>query len=78
MTFLCLSCIPQALYLLGELFKFSYQALIDEAERFHLVRVGLHHFYCVRRPIVRVAWRILHPWRIGVAPASALIPSVIE
>ena len=44
MTFLSLSCLPWALHLPGELLQLSYQALVGEAERFHLIRVGLHRF----------------------------------
>ena len=73
MSLLRLSCIPWALYLPGKLFQFSYQALVDKGKRLHLVRIGLHRFQCVRRPVVCVTWRILHPWRIGVAPAC--VPS---
>ena len=68
-SLLRLSCIPWALYLPGKLLQFPYQTLVDEAEHLHLIRVGLHCFQCVRRPIICVAWRVLHPWRIGVAPA---------
>ena len=72
-SLLCLSRVPWTLYLPGKLFQFPYQTLVNKAERLHLVRVGLHCFQCVRRSIVYVAWRILHPWRIGVAPAC--VPS---
>ena len=74
MSLLRLSCIPWALYLLGKLLQFPYQVLVDEAEHFHFVRVGLHRFQCVGRPVICVAWRILHPWRIGVAPTC--VPSL--
>ena len=35
MSLLRLSCILWALYLLGKLLQFPYQALVDEAERLH-------------------------------------------
>ena len=73
MAFLSLSRLPWSLHLSGQLFYFFYQTLIDEAERFHFIRVGLHCSQCVRRPVVYVVWRILHPWQIGVAPAC--VPS---
>ena len=44
MAFLSLSRLPWSLHLSGELFQLFYQALICEAERLHLVRVGLHRF----------------------------------
>ena len=72
-SLLRLSCILWALYLPGKLLQFPYQALVDEAERLHLVRVGLHCFQCVRRPVICVACRVLHPWRISVA--LAFVPS---
>ena len=73
MFLLGLSCLPWMLHLSGELFQLFYQALIDETKRFYFVRIGMHYFYWPRRSAVRVAWWILHPWRIGVAPAC--VPS---
>ena len=73
MSLLRLSCIPWALYMPGKLFQFPYQTLVDKAERLYLVCVGLHCFQCVRRPVVCVAWQVLHPWRIGITPAC--VPS---
>ena len=37
-----LSCLLGASYLPGELFKLFQQVLVSDAERLHLVRVGLH------------------------------------
>ena len=46
MAFLGLSCLLWMLYLSGKLFQLFYQALIDEAKRFHFVCIGLHCFHC--------------------------------
>ena len=69
MAFLGLSCLPWVLYLSGKLFQLFYQALIDEAKRFHFVRIGLRCFHCPRGSTTHIAWWILHPWWISVAPA---------
>ena len=37
-----LSCLLGASYLPGELFQLFQQVLVGEADRLHLVRVGLH------------------------------------
>ena len=37
-----LSCLLGGLYLPGELFQLFWQVLVGDAERLHLVRVGLH------------------------------------
>ena len=72
MVFLGLSCLPWVLYLYGKLFQFFHQALIDEAERFHFVCIGLHRFHCPEGSVAHIAWWILHPWWIGVT--SACVP----
>ena len=38
------SCLLGALYLLGELFKLSQQALVGETEHLHLFRIDLYGF----------------------------------
>ena len=73
MTFLGLPRLPGMLHMSGELFQCFYQALIDETKGFHFVRIDMHCFYWPRRYAVHVAWWILHPWRIGVAPTC--VPS---
>ena len=72
-AFLSLSCLPWALHLLGELLQLSYQALVGEAECLHFLHVSLHCFQCAGRSVDYIAWLVLHPWRIGVAPAC--VPS---
>ena len=62
-----LSCLSWVLHLSGKLLQLFYQTLVDEAECFQFVRIGLCCFYWPRRPTVRVAWLIPHPW--SVAPA---------
>ena len=42
LVFSGLSCLLGALYLPGELFQLFQQVLVGDAERLHLVRVGLH------------------------------------
>ena len=42
LVFLGLSCLLGASYLPGELFQLVQQVLVGDAERLHLVRVGLH------------------------------------
>ena len=44
LVFLGLSCLLGASYLPGELFQLFQQVLVGDAERLHLVRVGL---YCL-------------------------------
>ena len=61
MAFPSLTFFSGVLHLSGELFYLLYQALVDEAECFYFVCVGLDCF-CVSR------W-IGHPRRISVAPA---------
>ena len=41
LVFLGLSCLLGASYLPGELFQLFQQVLVGDADRFHLVRVGL-------------------------------------
>ena len=69
MAFLGLSCLPWMLYLSGKLLQLFYQALIDEAKRFHFVCIGLHRFHCPRGSVAHIFWWILHPWWISVTPA---------
>ena len=69
MAFLGLSCLPWMLYLSGKLLQLFYQALIDEAKRFHLVCIGLHRFHCPRGSAAHIAWWILHPWWISITLA---------
>ena len=57
------------LYLPGKLFYFPYQALVDEAECFHFVGVGLDCFCWPWWPAVCVSRRIGYSYRISVAPA---------
>ena len=42
LVFLGLSCLLGASYLPGELFQLFQQVLVGDADRLHLVRVGLH------------------------------------
>ena len=42
LVFSGLSCLLGASYLLSELFQLFQQVLVGDAERLHLVRVGLH------------------------------------
>ena len=56
-------------YLSGKLFYLLYQALVDEAECFHFVGVGLDYFCRPWWPAVCISRRIGHSYRIGVAPA---------
>ena len=62
-----LSRLSWVLHLSSKLFQLFYQTLVDEAECFQFVRIGLRCFYWPRRPTVRVAWLIPHPW--SLAPA---------
>ena len=57
------------LHLSGELFYLLYQALVDEAECFYFVCVGLDRFCRPWWPAVCISRRIGHPCRISVAPA---------
>ena len=72
-TFLSLTLFSGVLYLSGELFYLLYQALVDEAECFHFVCIGLDRFCWPWWPAVCISWWIWHPCRIGVAPAR--VPS---
>ena len=70
LVFSGLLCLLGASYLSGELFQLFQQVLVGDAESFHLVRVGLHYLQrASKRSVVHSAWLVLHPWRIGVAPA---------
>ena len=74
LAFSGLSCLLGVLYLPDELLQFFQQVLIGDAEHLHLVRVDLHRFWRTSgRSAVHVAWLVLHPWRIDVAPAC--VPS---
>ena len=74
LVFSGLSLLLGASYLPGKLLQLLQQVLVGDAERFHLVRVGLHSLYrASRRSTVHVTWLVLYPWRIGVA--SACVPS---
>ena len=42
LVFSSLSCLLRVSYLPSELFQLFQQALVGDAERLHLVRVGLH------------------------------------
>ena len=44
LAFSGLSCLLGALHLPGELFQLSQQTLVGEAERLHLIRIGLYIF----------------------------------
>ena len=69
-----LSCLLGALHLPGELFQLSQQMLVCEAEHLHLICIGLYSLWCTYgRSTIYVALLVLHPWRIGVAPAC--VPS---
>ena len=57
------------LHLSGELFYLLCQALVDEAECFYFVCVGLDCFCLPWWPAVCISRRIWHPCRISVAPA---------
>ena len=73
MAFLGLSCLLWMLYLSGKLLQLFYQALIDEAKRFHFVCIGLHCFHCPRGSAAHIVWWILNPWWISVTPSC--VPS---
>ena len=74
LAFSGLSRLLGALYLSGELLQLFQQALVGDTEFLHLVRVDLYSFLrASRRSVVHVAWLVLHPWRIGMAPAC--VPS---
>ena len=69
-----LSCLLGTLHLSGELFQLSQQTLVSEAERLHLILIGMYSFWCTcGRSAIYVALLVLHPWRIDVAPAC--VPS---
>ena len=73
-AFLGLSCLLGALHFPGELFQLSQQTLVGEAERLHLIRIGLYSFWCISgRSAIYVTLLVLHPLGIGVAPAC--VPS---
>ena len=74
LAFLGLSRLLGALYLPGELLQFSQQALVGEAERLHLIHIGLYSFWCTsERSAIDVTLLVLHPWGIGVTPVC--VPS---
>ena len=69
-AFSSLPCLLGALHFLGELFQLSQKTLVGEAKHLHLICIGLYSFWCTcRRSVIYVALLVLHPWRIGVAPA---------
>ena len=69
-----LSCLMGALHLPGELSQLSQQTLVGEAERLHLICIGLYSLWCTcGRSAIYVTLLVLHPWRIGVTPAC--VPS---
>ena len=69
-----LSCLLGASYLPNELFQLFQQVLVGDAERLHLVRVGLHSLQRASgRSTVHVAWLILYPW--GIVVTLACVPS---
>ena len=57
------------LHLSGELFYLLYQTLVDEAECFHFVGIGLDCFCRPWWPAVCISRRIGHSCGISVAPA---------
>ena len=69
MAFPSLTFFSGVLHLSGELFYLLYQALVDEAECFYFVCVGLDRFCRPWWPAVCIPRRIGHPCRISVAPA---------
>ena len=61
-----LLCLLGALYLPGKLFQLSQQTLVGEAERLHLISIGLYSFWCTcGRSAIYVALLVFHPWRIA-------------
>ena len=64
-----MSCLLGASYLLGELLQLFQQVLVGDAERLHLVHVGLHCLqHTSRRSAIHTAWLVFNPWGIGVRP----------
>ena len=68
-AFPSLTFLSGVLRLSGELFYLLYQALVDKAECFYFVGVGLNCFCQPWWPAVCISRRIGHPRRISVALA---------